>query len=321
MGSVYSYTEKKRIRKDFGKLLSAIEVPSLLAIQMDSYRKFLEANGESDKLGSSGLNGVFSSVFPITSLSGYAALEYADYRLGESIFDVKECKMRGLTYAAPLRVKLRLVHYDREADAGSRVVKDVKEQEVYMGEVPLMTEHGTFVINGTERVVVSQLHRSPGVFYEHDKGKTHSSGKLLFSARIIPYRGSWLDFEYDPKDAIHARIDRRRKLPATILLRALGMSVEEILATFFENNVFSIQDGKFILHVISERLRGEIASFEVKKAGKIIIEKGRRITARHIAQLEKSAIKQLEVPADYVLGKVLAKAVVNADTGEVIGKC
>lgn len=320
MGSTYSYTEKKRIRKNFGKLLSAIEVPSLLAIQMDSYRKFLEANGESDRLGASGLHGVFSSVFPITSLSGYAALEYVGYRLGEPIFDVKECKMRGLTYAAPLRVKLRLVHYDREAEAGTTLaIKDVKEQEVYMGEVPLMTEHGTFVINGTERVVVSQLHRSPGVFFEHDKGKTHSSGKLLFSARVIPYRGSWLDFEFDPKDCLHARIDRRRKLPVTVLLRALGMSVEEILATFFENNIFDIHDNKITLHLVSERLRGEIASFEVKKAGKILIEKGRRITARHIAQLEKAGIKNLEVPNDYVLGKVLAKTVVHPDLGEILG--
>ncbi|TAK72421.1 MAG: DNA-directed RNA polymerase subunit beta, partial [Gammaproteobacteria bacterium] len=317
MGATYSYTEKKRIRKNFGKLLSAIDTPSLLAIQLDSYRKFLEAKGDSDRLGSSGLHGVFSSVFPISSLSGYAALEYVDYRLGEPIFDVKECKMRGQTYAAPLRVKLRLVHYDREAEAGT--IKDVKEQEVYMGEVPLMTEHGTFVINGTERVVVSQLHRSPGVFYEHDKGKTHSSGKLLFSARVIPYRGSWLDFEFDPKDCIHARIDRRRKLPVTILLRALGFSVEEVLATFFENNVFDIQGDKFILHLVSERLRGEIASFEVKKAGKVIIEKGRRITARHIAQLEKAEIKNLEVPVDYILGKVLAKTIIHPETGEVLG--
>lgn len=318
MASVYSYTEKKRIRKNFGKLLSAVEVPSLLAIQMDSYRRFLEADGQVDKLGATGLHGVFSSVFPISSLSGYAALEYVSYRLGEPIFDVKECKMRGLTYAAPLRVKLRLVHYDREASAAN-TIKDVKEQEVYMGEVPLMTEHGTFVINGTERVVVSQLHRSPGVFYEHDKGKTHSSGKLLFSARVIPYRGSWLDFEFDPKDCIHARIDRRRKLPVTIILRALGMSVEEILALFFENNVFDIHNGKFVLHLVSERLRGEIASFEVKKAGKVLIEKGRRITARHIAQLEKAGLKELEVPSDYVLGKVLAKTVINPETGEVIG--
>src|SRR5579862_4318631 len=318
MVSVYSYTEKKRIRKNFGKLLSAIEVPSLLAIQIDSYRKFLEADGATDKLGGGGLHGVFSSVFPITSLSGYAALEYVNYRLGEPIFDVKESKSRGITYAAPLRVKLRLVHYDREASA-PQTIKDVKEQEVYMGEVPLMTEHGTFVINGTERVVVSQLHRSPGVFFEHDKGKTHSSGKLLFSARVIPYRGSWLDFEFDPKDCIHARIDRRRKLPVTIILRALGMSVEEILSTFFENNIFDMHDGKFVLHLVSERLRGEIASFEVKKAGKVIIEIGRRITARHIAQLEKAGIKQLEVPSDYILGKVLAKTIVHPETGEVIG--
>lgn len=315
MASTYSYTEKKRIRKYFGNLLGAIEVPSLLAIQRDSYRKFLNVDGESS---ASGLHSVFASVFPISSLSGYAILEYVDYRLGEPIFDVNECKMRGLTYAAPLRVKLRLVHYDRDAEPNARVVKDVKEQEVYMGEVPLMTEHGTFVINGTERVVVSQLHRSPGVFFEHDKGKTHSSGKLLFSARVIPYRGSWLDFEFDPKDVIHARIDRRRKLPVTILLRALGMSVEEMLATFFENNVFDIEDNKIILHLVSERLRGEIASFEVKKAGKIIIEKGRRITARHILQLEKAGVKTLEVPHDYLLGKILAKPLVNADTGEVI---
>jgi DNA-directed RNA polymerase subunit beta len=319
MGSTYSYTEKKRIRKDFGKLLSAIDVPSLLAIQMDSYRNFLEANGESDRLGNSGLNGVFSSVFPITSLSGYAALEYVDYRLGEPIFDVKECKMRGLTYAAPLRTKLRLVHYDREADPSTKTIKDVKEQEVYMGEVPLMTEHGTFVINGTERVIVSQLHRSPGVFFEHDRGKTHSSGKLLFSARVIPYRGSWLDFEFDPKDCIHARIDRRRKLPVTILLRALGFNIEEILEMFFENNVYEIQDGKLMLHLVPERLRGETAAFEVKKAGKVLIEKGRRITARHIALLDKAGIKTLEVPPDYVIGKSLAKVVIHPQTGEVIG--
>ena len=317
MASVYSYTEKKRIRKNFGKLLSAIEVPSLLAIQMDSYRRFLDATGESDRLGSSGLHGVFSSVFPIASLSGYAALEYVSYRLGDPIFDVRESKSRGITYAAPLRVKLRLVHFDREA--ATKTIKDVKEQEVYMGEVPLMTEHGTFVINGTERVVVSQLHRSPGVFFEHDKGKTHSSGKLLFSARVIPYRGSWLDFEFDPKDCVHARIDRRRKLPVTILLRALGMSIEEILGVFFDNNKFDIQGEKFILHLVSERLRGETAAFEVKKAGKVIIELGRRITARHIAQLEKAGIKQLDVPQDYILGKVLAKTIINPETGEVIG--
>ncbi len=320
MASTYSYTEKKRIRKDFGKLLSAIDVPSLLAIQTDSFNEFLESATDTEQLESSGLHRVFSDIFPITSISGYAELQYVNYRLSEPIFDVKECKMRGLTYAAPLRVKLRLVHYDREAEAGpNKAIKDVKEQEVYMGEVPLMTEHGTFVINGTERVVVSQLHRSPGVFYEHDRGKTHSSGKLLFSARVIPYRGSWLDFEFDPKDCIHARIDRRRKLPVTILLRALGYTVEEVLEMFFENNVYDIQQDKLMLHLVPERLRGETAAFEVKKAGKVIIEKGRRITARHIALLEKAGIKSLEVPADYVIGKSLAKVVINPETGEVIG--
>lgn len=321
MGSVYSYTEKKRIRKSFGKLSSAVDVPSLLAIQMESYRNFLSAGTSPTPgaTGAGGLNGVFSSVFPITSFSGYAAIEYVDYRLGEPIFDERECKLRGATYAAPLRVKLRLVHYDKEADASAgQVIKSVKEQEVYMGEVPLMTEHGTFVINGTERVVVSQLHRSPGVFFEHDRGKTHSSGKLLFSARIIPYRGSWLDFEFDPKDCIHARIDRRRKLPVTIALRALGYTSEEILAMFFENNRYDIKDGKFILHLVSERLRGEIASFEVKKAGKVIIEVGRRITARHISLLEKAGIKTLEVPTEYLLGKVLAKPVIHPETKEVL---
>lgn len=318
MGSIYSYTEKKRIRKDFGKHPSTIATPALLELQLDSYRKFLQQDADPDKRGLFGLHAAFKSVFPIKSFSENSELEYVSYRLGEPVFDVKECKMRGLTYGASLRVKVRLIHYDKEAAADNRVVKDVKEQEVYMGEVPLMTDHGTFVINGTERVIVSQLHRSPGVFFEHDRGKTHSSGKLLFSARVIPYRGSWLDFEFDPKDCIYVRIDRRRKLPATILLRALDYSVEDILGMFFENNVFHIHDEEFSLDLIPERLRGEIAPFEIKKAGKVIVEKGRRITMRHIAQLEAAKIKKLEVPADYVIGKVLAKAVVNQDTGEVL---
>lgn len=319
MGSMYSYTEKKRIRKDFGKHPSTIETPPLLELQLESYYKFLQAGVGSKHLGSQGLHGAFRSVFPITSFSGNAELEYVSYRLGEPVFDVKECKMRGLTYGASLRVKVRLVHYDKESGEDSKVVKDVKEQEVYMGEIPLMTEHGTFVINGTERVIVSQLHRSPGVFFEHDRGKTHSSGKLLFSARVIPYRGSWLDFEFDPKDCIYVRIDRRRKLPATILLRALDYTVEEILGMFFENNVYHIKDGEFSLDLIPERLRGDIAPFEIKKAGKIIVEKGRRITVRHIQQLEKAKVDSLDVPADYLLGKVLAKTVIDKVSGEIVG--
>jgi DNA-directed RNA polymerase subunit beta len=319
MGSIYSYTEKKRIRKDFGKHPSTIETPPLLQLQLESYAKFLQTGVDANHLAPHGLHGAFKSVFPITSFSGNAELEYVSYRLGEPVFDVKECKMRGLTYGASLRVKVRLVHYDKEAGVDSKVVKDVKEQEVYMGEVPLMTEHGTFVINGTERVIVSQLHRSPGVFFEHDRGKTHSSGKLLFSARVIPYRGSWLDFEFDPKDSIYVRIDRRRKLPATILLRALDFTVEEILAIFFENNVFHIEGDEFSLDLIPERLRGETAPFDFKKAGKVLIEKNRRITMRHIQQLEKAKIKNLDVPAEYVLGKVLAKTIINKDSGEILG--
>ena len=318
MGSIYSYTEKKRIRKDFGKHPSAIETPPLLQLQLESYSKFLQVGTAPEKMGPFGLHGAFSSVFPITSFSGNAVLEYVSYRLGEAVFDVKECKMRGLTYGASLRVKVRLIHYDKEAGEGNKVVKDVKEQEVYMGEIPLMTNHGTFVINGTERVIVSQLHRSPGVFFEHDRGKTHSSGKLLFSARVIPYRGSWLDFEFDPKDCLFVRIDRRRKLPATILLRALDFKIEEILAIFFENNVFHIKNGEFSLDLIPERLRGEIAPFEIKKAGKVIVENGRRITVRHIGLLEKAKVTNLDVPADYLLGKVLAKSMINPSTGEII---
>lgn len=318
MGSIYSYTEKKRIRKDFGKHPSTIATPPLLELQLDSYHKFLQADVEPGERSLFGLHAAFKSVFPITSFSENSELEYVSYRLGEPVFDVKECKMRGLTYAASLRVKVRLVHYDKEASADNRVIKDVKEQEVYMGEIPLMTEHGTFVINGTERVIVSQLHRSPGVFFEHDRGKTHSSGKLLFSARVIPYRGSWLDFEFDPKDCIYVRIDRRRKLPATILLRALEYDVESILGIFFENNVFHVNNDEFSLDLIPERLRGEIAPFEIKKAGKVIVEKGRRITMRHISQLEAAKIKKLEVPAEYLIGKVLAKTVINKDTGEII---
>src|SRR5215470_7970526 len=234
----YSFTEKKRIRKDFGKRQSILEVPYLLAIQLDSYRKFLQADTAEDRRNEQGLHAAFKSVFPITSYSGNAILEYVSYRLGDPVFDVKECQLRGLTYAAPLRVKVRLVVYDKEAPGPKKKVKDIREQEVYLGEMPLMTEHGTFVINGTERVIVSQLHRSPGVFFDHDKGKTHSSGKLLFSARVIPYRGSWLDFEFDPKDSVFVRIDRRRKLPVSIILRALDFTNEQILDLFFERNEF-----------------------------------------------------------------------------------
>ena len=314
----YTFTEKKRIRKDFGKRSSILEVPYLLAIQLDSYHLFLQAEKDPEQRQDLGLHAALKSVFPIVSYSGNAALEYVSYRLGTPTFDVKECQLRGMTYAAPLRVKVRLVIYDKDAPSGSEVVKDIKEQEVYMGEIPLMTDNGTFVINGTERVIVSQLHRSPGVFFDHDKGKTHSSGKLLFNARVIPYRGSWLDFEFDPKDCIFARIDRRRKLPATILLRALGFENEQMLEMFFETNLFSFTKEGIKLELVPERLRGETATFDIMVKNKVIVEEGRRITARVIRELEKAGVKSLLVPRDYLIGKVLAKNIINTETGEVI---
>ncbi len=314
----YTFTEKKRIRRDFGKRPGILEVPYLLAIQLDSYREFLQADSRPEARSDVGLHSAFKSVFPITSYSGNAVLDYVSYRLGEPTFDVKECQLRGMTYAAPLRAKVRLVIYDKDAQAGSQAVKDIREQEVYMGELPLMTRNGTFVINGTERVIVSQLHRSPGVFFDHDKGKTHSSGKLLFSARVIPYRGSWLDFEFDPKDCLFARIDRRRKLPATVLLRALGYNAEQILEMFFETNTFQLHKDGVELNLVPERLRGETASFDIAVKGKVIVEAGRRITARHIRELEKSGLNTLEVPPEYLMGKILAHDVIDTATGEVI---
>ncbi|EAW29685.1 DNA-directed RNA polymerase, beta subunit [marine gamma proteobacterium HTCC2143] len=317
----YSYTEKKRIRKDFGKMSSVMDVPYLLAIQLDSYKKFTQDDTAVGNRADIGLHAAFKSVFPIVSYAGSAALEYVDYVLGAPAFDVTECQSRGVTYAVPLRVKVRLIIYDKESAA--KTIKDIKEQEVYMGEIPLMTENGTFVINGTERVIVSQLHRSPGVFFDHDKGKTHSSGKLLYSARVIPYRGSWLDFEFDPKDMVYVRIDRRRKLPATILLRSLGYSSEEILGMFYESDNFAVnKDGSFNLELIPERLRGEVATFDiVSKGGTVIVESGRRITARNIRQIEKEKLKTLAVPEEYILGRALANDIVDEKTGEILAEC
>ncbi len=312
----YSFTEKKRIRKNFGKRPSILDIPYLLSTQLNSYRDFLQTECKPDARLEKGLHAAFKSVFPITSYSGSAALEYVSYRLGTPVFDVKECQMRGVTFSAPLRVKVRLIIYDK--DAGNQSVKDIKEQEVYMGELPLMTDNGTFVINGTERVIVSQLHRSPGVFFDHDRGKTHSSGKLLFNARVIPYRGSWLDFEFDPKDCIFARIDRRRKLPASILLRALGLSTEEMLDMFFEKNEFTFSKDGIDMTLIPERLRGETATFDIKIKNKVLVAESRRITARHVRELEASGAKALQVPEDYVIGKVLSHDVVDATSGEIL---
>ncbi|MCC8485751.1 DNA-directed RNA polymerase subunit beta [Xanthomonas campestris pv. raphani] len=313
----YSFTEKKRIRKDFGKQRSILEVPFLLAIQVDSYREFLQEDVEPSKRKDLGLHAALKSVFPISSYSGNAALEYVGYKLGEPVFDERECRQRGMSYGAPLRVTVRLVIYDRESS--TKAIKYVKEQEVYLGEIPLMTENGTFIVNGTERVIVSQLHRSPGVFFDHDRGKTHSSGKLLYSARIIPYRGSWLDFEFDPKDALFTRIDRRRKLPVSILLRALGYNNEEMLAEFFEINTFHINPDEGVqLELVPERLRGETLNFDLADGDKVIVEAGKRITARHVKQLEAAGVAALAVPDDYLVGRILSHDVVDGSTGELL---
>ncbi len=314
----YSFTEKKRIRKDFGKFPKVMEVPYLLEIQLASYRKFLQTDVPLAERGDYGLHGALKSVLPIVSYSGSAGLEYVDYRLGTPTFNVKECQLRGMTYSAPLRVTVKLIIYDKDSKKNPKPIKEIREQEIYMGEIPLMTDNGTFVINGTERVIVSQLHRSPGVFFDHDKGKTHSSGKLLYHAQVIPYRGSWLDFEFDPKDLVHVRIDRRRKLPATVILHALGYSDEEILAMFFENDSFTLGKEEAKLKLVPERLRGDTAAYDIKIKGKVIAEKGRRITARHIKELEKADIKTLPVPFEYLIGKALASAVVDKESGEIV---
>ncbi|MDO4222716.1 MAG: DNA-directed RNA polymerase subunit beta [Acinetobacter sp.] len=310
----YSYTEKKRIRKNFGKLPQIMDVPYLLAIQVDSYRTFLQDGKTSKNREDIGLQAAFRSVFPIESYTGNAALEFVEYQLGKPEFDVRECILRGSTYAAPMRVKIRLILKDRDTKA----IKDVREQEVYMGEIPLMTENGTFVINGTERVIVSQLHRSPGVFFDHDKGKTHSSSKVLYSARIIPYRGSWLDFEFDAKDLVYVRIDRRRKLLATVILRALDYKEEEILSMFYEKVGVFVDMGSYQIELVPERLRGEMAQFDIKDdAGKVLVEQGKRINARHIRQMEAAGINKLSVPDEYLYERILAENIELSD-GSII---
>jgi len=313
----YSYTEKKRIRKSFAKRANVLNVPFLLATQLESYSQFLQVDIPAAQRNDQGLQAAFKSIFPIVAHSGAARLEFVEYRLGEPPFDVKECQQRGLTFASPLRAKVRLVILDRESS--TERIKEVKEQEVYMGEIPLMTTTGSFVINGTERVIVSQLHRSPGVFFEHDKGKTHSSGKLLFSARIIPYRGSWLDFEFDPKDLLYFRVDRRRKMPATILLKAIGLSPEQILSTFFETDTFHLGKKGIQFEVVPERLRGEVAKFDIHdKSGKVLVAKDKRITAKHIRDMAEAGIKKIAVPDDFVVGRVVAQNVIDATTGEIL---
>ena len=312
----YSYTEKRRIRKNFGRLPKVMKLPKLIETQLESYTQFLQQHVEVGARENKGLEEVFQTLFPITSVSGNAALEYVSYELGKPGYTVQECLIQGLSYSAPLRIVVRLVIYDR--DTNFQEVKDVKEGEVFMGEVPLMTENGSFVINGTERVVVNQLHRSPGVFYDHDKGKTHSSGKVLYSARIIPYRGSWLDFEFDPKDNLFCRIDRRRKIPATIILKAMDMGTEEILQHFYEVDTVQIEKAGINIELIPSRLRGQTLPVDLKIKSKVVVEANKRITARHVRELEQAKMTSLKVEDDFLIGKVLAKDVFNQETGEVL---
>src|SRR5437899_1470187 len=317
--STYSFTEKKRIRKSFAKRASVLPVPFLLETQLVSYRAFLQADTPGDTRKNEGLQAAFTSIFPISSHSGNARLEFVSYSLLPPAFDVVECQQRGLTYCSALRARVRLIIMDREAPKDT--VKEVKEQEVYMGEIPLMTENGSFIINGTERVIVSQLHRSPGVFFEHDRGKTHSSGKLLFSARVIPYRGSWLDFEFDPKDFLFFRVDRRRKMPVTTLLKAIGLTNEDILRQFFVFDTFHLSPKGAQLEFVPERLRGEMARFDVlAKDGKVIVQRDKRITARHVRELSEGGVKRIAVPAEYIVGRALATNIVDKTTGEVLAK-
>src|SRR2546425_8008151 len=314
----YTYTERKRIRKSFGKRESVLNVPYLLTMQRESYVAFLQKDVPPAKRKPEGLQAAFLSAFPIVSHNGFVEMKFIEFNMAKPAFDTRECQQRGLTYAAAVRAKLQMIIYDRESPQ-AKTVKEIKEQEVYMGEIPLMTNNGSFIINGTERVIVSQLHRSPGVFFEHDRGKTHSSGKLLFSARVIPYRGSWLDFEFDPKDYLYFRVDRRRKMPVTTLLKAIGLTNEDILKRFFAFDAFHLSKKGSHMDLVPERLRGEVAKFDlVGKDGKVPVPKDKRNHARHIRELADAGIKKIAVPTDYISGRTLAENVVNKDTGEIL---
>ncbi|URQ67862.1 DNA-directed RNA polymerase subunit beta [SAR86 cluster bacterium] len=311
----FSYTEKKRVRRSFEKISSVMELPNLLATQIQSYDAFLQRYVDSEKRLNAGLEQVLNSIFPIESHNGFARMEYSGYTLGEPIFNERECKLKGITYEISLHINCDLFFIDK--DTGK--LKEGKSQSVYMGTVPLMTDHGTFIINGTERVVVSQLHRSPGLFFDHDKGKGHSSGKVLYGARVIPYRGSWLDFEFDAKDLVYVRIDRRRKLFATILLKALKLTNQEILERFYETEIYkNKKNGIFQLQVIPRRLMGRVSPVEIESKGEVIVKKGDRISARHIRKIESAKIKHLDMPKEALFGQVVAKDILDKSTGEII---
>ncbi|OZA72943.1 MAG: DNA-directed RNA polymerase subunit beta, partial [Caulobacter sp. 39-67-4] len=318
-----SFTGKKRIRKSFGRIPEAVQMPNLIEVQRSSYEQFLQREVRPGTRKDEGIEAVFKSVFPIKDFNERAVLEYVSYEFEEPKYDVEECIQRDMTFAAPLKVKLRLIVFETEEETGARSVKDIKEQDVYMGDIPLMTDKGTFIVNGTERVIVSQMHRSPGVFFDHDKGKTHASGKLLFAARVIPYRGSWLDFEFDAKDVVYVRIDRRRKLPATTFLYALGMDGEEILTTFydvvpFEKRTTAGAEG-WATHYKPERWRGVKPEFALIDAdtGEEVAPAGTKITARQAKKLADAGLKTLLLAPEALTGRYLARDAVNFENGEI----
>src|SRR5579863_529321 len=314
-------TSNLRLRRSFGKIKKIIDIPNLIEIQKRSYDEFLQADVAAEERTDTGLQAVFKSVFPIKDFNETASLEFVSYELGQPKYDVEECHQRGMTYAAPLKVKIQLVIWDVEG--GRRSIKNVKEQEVYFGEIPLMTSNGTFMVNGTERVIVSQLHRSPGVFFEHDKGRTHSTGKLLYSARIIPYRGSWIDFEFDPRDVLYVRIDRRRKFPATVPLRALGMTTEDLLNYYYKKDVIILDSKQLARQFIPNQLLGSRVTRDIKdpKSGEVIAREGRKFNKAIVRQLEAAKISEIPIAPEDVVGRVSAHDVVDSTTGEVLVQC
>ena len=314
-----SFVEKKRIRKNFGRIGDAAPMPNLIQVQKDSYEQFLQRFVTQEDREIDGIEAVFRSVFPISDFTETATLEYVGYEFEDPKYDVEECQQRDMTYSAPLKVTLRLIVFEVDEETGSKSVKDIKEQEVYMGDMPLMTDNGTFVVNGTERVIVSQMHRSPGVFFDHDKGKSHASGKLLFGARIIPYRGSWLDFEFDVKDIVNVRIDRRRKLPATTLLYALGMDEEEILSEFYERVPHKKTKEGWTMPFDPERWKGVKVERDLinAKGGEVVVEAGTKLSARAAKKLAEDGLKSLLLSDDQMIGRYFASDLVNFDNGEI----
>ena len=310
-------TASKRIRKIFGNIHEVSEMPNLIEVQRESYEQFLRSRPQDGYV--SGLEKTLRSVFPIRDFAGTAELDFVHYELEDPKYDTDECRQRGMTYAAPMRVTLRLIVFEVDPDTETRSVLDIKEQDVYMGDMPLMTKNGTFIVNGTERVIVSQMHRSPGVLFDHDRGKTHASGKFLFAARVIPYRGSWLDFEFDAKDIVNVRIDRKRKLPVSALLHALGLSSEEILNTFYNRVVYGRGTGGWQIPFVADQWRGQKPSFDIvdAKSGEVVFPAGQKISPRAANKAGKDGLETLLIPTEEVFGRFSAYDLVNDATGEI----